>query len=113
MRISDVLRVKGGRVVTVTPESRVDGLLSGLAQQLLDRLGEICVARLFKEGFIPAASSARVRAILDSAARFRDSALVELGLLLLAALMGAMVLSGRLRPAGAISGVMATAGHDP
>jgi CBS domain-containing protein len=41
MRISDVLRVKGGRVVTVTPETRVDGLLTVLAEH---RIGAIVVS---------------------------------------------------------------------
>jgi len=41
MRISDVLRVKGGQVVTVSPETRVDALLSVLAEH---RIGAIVVS---------------------------------------------------------------------
>ena len=41
MRISDVLRVKGGRVVTVTPETRVDALLKVLAEH---RIGALVVS---------------------------------------------------------------------
>src|SRR5690349_24377433 len=41
MRISDVLRVKGGRVVTVSPETRVDALLTVLAEH---RIGAIVVS---------------------------------------------------------------------
>ena len=32
MRISDVLRIKGGKVVTVTPDTNVEGLLALLAE---------------------------------------------------------------------------------
>ena len=32
MRISDVLRIKGGQVVTVTPDTKVEGLLALLAE---------------------------------------------------------------------------------
>jgi len=42
MRINDVLRVKGGKVVTVTPETRVEGLLTVLAEH---RIGAIVVSR--------------------------------------------------------------------
>jgi CBS domain-containing protein len=42
MRINDVLRVKGGQVVTVTPETRVDALLTVLAEH---RIGAIVVSR--------------------------------------------------------------------
>ena len=42
MRINDVLRVKGGQVVTVTPETRVEGLLTLLAEH---RIGAIVVSR--------------------------------------------------------------------
>jgi CBS domain-containing protein len=41
MRISDVLRVKGGRVVTVSPETHVDALLGVLAEH---RIGAIVVS---------------------------------------------------------------------
>ena len=41
MRISDVLRVKGGQVVTVTPETHVDALLTVLAEH---RIGAIVVS---------------------------------------------------------------------
>ena len=41
MRINDVLRVKGGKVVTVTPETRVEGLLTVLAEH---RIGAIVVS---------------------------------------------------------------------
>jgi CBS domain-containing protein len=41
MRISDVLRVKGGQVVTVSPETRVDALLAVLAEH---RIGAIVVS---------------------------------------------------------------------
>src|SRR3954464_9648537 len=41
MRISDVLRVKGGRVVTVSPETRVDALLAVLAEH---RIGAVVVS---------------------------------------------------------------------
>src|SRR4051812_45680543 len=41
MRISDVLRVKGAQVVTVSPETRVDALLSVLAEH---RIGAIVVS---------------------------------------------------------------------
>ena len=41
MRINDVLRVKGGQVVTVTPETRVDALLTVLAEH---RIGAIVVS---------------------------------------------------------------------
>ncbi|MET8153432.1 CBS domain-containing protein [Actinoplanes sp. NPDC049668] len=42
MRISDILRVKGGRVVTVPPETLVEALLSVLAEH---RIGAIVVSR--------------------------------------------------------------------
>ncbi|MEU7904611.1 CBS domain-containing protein [Actinoplanes sp. NPDC049118] len=42
MRISDVLRVKGGQVVTVPPETLVEALLSVLAEH---RIGAIVVSR--------------------------------------------------------------------
>jgi CBS domain-containing protein len=42
MRISDILRVKGGQVVTVTPDSDVQQLLSVLAQH---RIGAVVVSR--------------------------------------------------------------------
>ncbi|GID92392.1 CBS domain-containing protein [Amorphoplanes digitatis] len=42
MRISDILRVKGGRVVTVPPETLVETLLSVLAEH---RIGAIVVSR--------------------------------------------------------------------
>jgi CBS domain-containing protein len=42
MRISDVLRGKGGQVVTVTPDSDVGQLLSVLAQH---RIGAVVVSR--------------------------------------------------------------------
>ena len=32
MRISDVLRIKGGQVVTVAPDAKVEGLLALLAE---------------------------------------------------------------------------------
>lgn len=41
MRISDVLRVKGGQVVTVSPETRVEALLTVLAEH---RIGAIVVS---------------------------------------------------------------------
>lgn len=41
MRISDVLRVKGGQVVTVSPETRVEALLAVLAEH---RIGAIVVS---------------------------------------------------------------------
>jgi CBS domain-containing protein len=41
MRISDVLRVKGGQVVTVSPETRVDALLTVLAEH---RIGAVVVS---------------------------------------------------------------------
>ncbi|MEU8228558.1 CBS domain-containing protein [Actinoplanes sp. NPDC048967] len=41
MRINDVLRVKGGQVVTVSPETRVDALLTVLAEH---RIGAIVVS---------------------------------------------------------------------
>jgi len=41
MRISDVLRVKGGRVVTVSPETRVEALLKVLAEH---RIGAVVVS---------------------------------------------------------------------
>jgi CBS domain-containing protein len=42
MRISDVLRVKGGQVVTVTPGITVEGLLAVLAEH---RIGAVVVSR--------------------------------------------------------------------
>jgi CBS domain-containing protein len=42
MRINDVLRVKGGQVVTVSPETLVEGLLAVLAEH---RIGAIVVSR--------------------------------------------------------------------
>ncbi|MEU4216804.1 CBS domain-containing protein [Actinoplanes sp. NPDC026623] len=42
MRISDVLRVKGGQVVTVPPETLVEALLTVLAEH---RIGAIVVSR--------------------------------------------------------------------
>ena len=42
MRINDVLRVKGGQVVTVTPDTPVEGLLSVLAEH---RIGAVVVSR--------------------------------------------------------------------
>jgi CBS domain-containing protein len=42
MRISDVLRVKGGQVVTVTPGMTVEGLLAVLAEH---RIGAVVVSR--------------------------------------------------------------------
>ncbi|AGZ43328.1 CBS domain-containing protein [Actinoplanes friuliensis] len=41
MRISDVLRVKGGQVVTVSPETLVEGLLAVLAEH---RIGAVVVS---------------------------------------------------------------------
>jgi CBS domain-containing protein len=42
MRISDVLRVKGGKVVTITPDTDVRQLLSVLAEH---RIGAVVVSR--------------------------------------------------------------------
>ena len=42
MRISDVLRVKGTQVVTVTPDTKVRGLLAILAEH---RIGAVVVSR--------------------------------------------------------------------
>jgi CBS domain-containing protein len=42
MRISDILRVKGEQVVTVTPETDVQGLLAVLAEH---RIGAVIVSR--------------------------------------------------------------------
>jgi CBS domain-containing protein len=42
MRISDVLRTKGTQVVTVTPDSKVRGLLAVLAEH---RIGAVVVSR--------------------------------------------------------------------
>ena len=42
MRISDVLRVKGDRVVTVTPETNVEQLLAVLAE---NKIGAVVVSR--------------------------------------------------------------------
>jgi CBS domain-containing protein len=41
MRISDILRVKGGRVVTVTPDTTVERLLAVLAEH---RIGAVVVS---------------------------------------------------------------------
>lgn len=41
MRINDVLRVKGGQVVTVSPETHVDALLAVLAEH---RIGAVVVS---------------------------------------------------------------------
>jgi CBS domain-containing protein len=41
MRINDVLRVKGGQVVTVTPDTPVEGLLAVLAEH---RIGAVVVS---------------------------------------------------------------------
>ena len=41
MRISDALRVKGGQVVTVTPDTRVRHLLAVLAEH---RIGAVVVS---------------------------------------------------------------------
>jgi CBS domain-containing protein len=42
MRINDVLRLKGGQVVTVTPDTTVRGLLAVLAEH---RIGAVVVSR--------------------------------------------------------------------
>jgi CBS domain-containing protein len=41
MRISDVLRIKGGQVVTVAPETKVEGLLTVLAEH---KIGAVVVS---------------------------------------------------------------------
>jgi len=41
MRISDVLRIKGGQVVTVAPDTRVEGLLAVLAEH---KIGAVVVS---------------------------------------------------------------------
>lgn len=76
-----------------------------IAERFLDRVGRITVVRLFDEGYVPSAATARVRALLASVARVRDAALPEAILLLVALGMGASALIGWTAPAGALGGV--------
>jgi hypothetical protein len=64
------------------------------------------VARVFGEGFIPAAQQGRARAILRSAERWRDSSVPETILLVLAVGSGIASLLGILPPAGLVHGVV-------
>ncbi len=76
-----------------------------VAERLLDRVARITVGRLFDEGVVPPASMARVRALVRSVERWRDSALPEAILLGAALCAGAAALVGWLPPAGLLQGV--------
>jgi CBS domain-containing protein len=71
MRISDVLRVKGEKVVTVTPETKVERLLAVLAEH---KIGAVVVSRegstvegIVSERDIVRALAARGAAVLGEA----------------------------------------------
>jgi hypothetical protein len=76
-----------------------------VAERLLDRVGQITIARLFDEGFVPDSSKAKVRALLDRIEAWRDSTVPEIVLLLVALGAGLAVLVGWLAPAGALHGL--------
>ncbi len=76
-----------------------------VADRILDRAGQITVARLFDEGFVPAASMARLRALIRGVERWRDAALPESILLVAALIAGGLALSGWISPAGPIHGL--------
>ena len=69
-----------------------------VAQRLLDRVGEVTIARLFDEGFVPASATATVRAMLRRTEAWRDSSLPEAILLAIALGAGAAVLLGWMGP---------------
>ena len=75
-----------------------------VAERLLDRVGRITVARLLDEGYVPASSMARVRALIRGVERWRDAALPEAILLVAAVITGAVALIGWISPAGLIHG---------
>lgn len=68
MRISDVLRIKGGRVVTVTPDTTVEGLLALLAEHKIGAAvvsGDgVSLAGIVSERDIVRALAARGAAVL-------------------------------------------------
>jgi hypothetical protein len=82
------------------------------AERLLDRTCAVTVGRLFDEGYVPPASVARLRALLDRVARWRDAALPESILLAVALLVGLASLTGLLPPAGALGGLIESR-YDP
>jgi hypothetical protein len=81
-------------------------------EQLLDRLCGVAVARLFDEGFVTPASSARVRGLLARVAAWRDAVLPEALLLAVAVASGVAALAGVVAPAGPVHGI-AEARHGP
>ena len=79
-----------------------------LAERLLDRSCSRAVARLFDEGFVAPDEHDRARAVLDSAARWRDSPGPETVLLALAIASGVASLVGILHPARIMHGVVSS-----
>jgi hypothetical protein len=79
-----------------------------LAERLLDGRCKNAVRRLFGEGFVPADQEGRVRAILQSAERWRDSPAPEAIIFGLAVAVGVASLLGVIPPAGFVSGVAAS-----
>jgi hypothetical protein len=75
------------------------------SQRFLDRSCGTAIARLFDEGYVPAASTARVRALLRRVERWRDAALPEALLLLVALGAGIATLVGWLAPTGLAHGL--------
>jgi hypothetical protein len=76
------------------------------AERLLDRTCDVAIRRLFDEGYVPPASVARVRALLERVAGWRDAVLPESILAAVALLVGIAELMGLVPPAGAIHGIL-------
>ena len=73
MRISDVLRVKGGQVVTVTPDTDVQHLLTVLAEH---RIGAVVVSHngTSVDGIASERDIVRARPVRRAGARVRSGA---------------------------------------
>jgi hypothetical protein len=76
-----------------------------LAERVLDLTSRETVQRLFNEGFVGVEQQQRVRKMLQSVERWRDSPWPETVLLATAVLVGIGSLAGLLPPAGFLHGV--------
>jgi hypothetical protein len=75
------------------------------AERVLDHTCGVTIGRAFDEGYIPAAATRGVRALLDRVARWRDSSLPESLMLAVALASGVAALTGLTPPAGTVHGL--------